>query len=371
MKELSLLIKPASGKCNLRCEYCFYEDEKNLRQTPDHGIMTMTTMEKLIKRAFDEAEERISFAFQGGEPMLAGLNFFRHFAAQVKSQRRPGVQIEYSIQTNGTLITEEWAEFFRDNHFLVGLSLDGTKDLHDLYRKDPRGNGSYKLVLRALRILQKNQVDVNLLCVVTGPLSRRAQAVYQGLKKLNVDFLQFIPCLEPFGEEGGSFSLPPERYGRFLCTLFDQWYRDWENGTYVSIRLFDDYVHLLAGQRAGACATSGSCGQYFAVEADGSVYPCDFFALDEYLLGNIMEQSFTELEQNACAFCERGRRAPAQCSGCPWITLCSGGCQREWIETERNRNCAAYRKFFSYAMPRLQQIAALEQRLTGSGRVPG
>lgn len=367
MKELSLLIKPASGRCNLRCAYCFYEDEKLHRQMPDYGIMTTEAMEKLIERAFEETETHISFAFQGGEPMLAGLDFFRHFVAHEKKIRCPGVQVDYSIQTNGTLISEEWADFFRENHFLVGLSLDGTKDLHDLHRRDAHGNGSYKTVLQALRILQKAQVEVNLLCVVTGPLSRRAQAVYQSLKKLNVGYLQFIPCLDPLDGLKSGFSLQPERYGKFLCTLFDQWYRDWECGSYVSVRLFDDYVHLLAGQPAGACATAGNCGRYLVVEADGSVYPCDFFVLDEYRLGNLMEHSFAKLTQNACSFCEKGRGVPAQCSSCPWISLCSGGCQREWAGTEKNENCAAYRAFFSYAMPRLQQIAALERHWSHSG----
>lgn len=366
MKEISLLIKPASGKCNLRCEYCFYEDEKARRKLPDCGMMTMDTVETMLRRANEEAEERISFAFQGGEPMVAGLGFFKAFTELEQSLRRPGICVEYAIQTNGTLINEEWAAFFREHNFLVGVSLDGTKELHDSFRKDPKGTGSFKTVLKGLRILQKHGVDVNILTVVTGPLARRPQAVYEGLKKLGVKYLQFIPCLAPLSEETEKhpFTLPPERYGQFLCILFDQWYRDWERGEYTSIRLFDDYVHLLSGQRAGTCATAGTCGGYFTVEADGSVYPCDFYALDEFALGNIREDSFAVLTERACAFCARGRGMPSACKGCEYAFPCNGGCQREWNGTETNQNCAAYKALFDHAMPRLKYIAELEKKLS-------
>ena len=297
MNTVSMLIKPASGRCNLRCRYCFYEDVSEHRQDHDLGLMDEDTAALMIRQAMEEAESRVSFAFQGGEPMVRGLPFFQRFVELERQYLRPGLTVEHSIQTNGTLIDEDWARFFRDNRFLVGLSLDGTKDLHDANRVDSQGRGTWNTVARTLTLLQKWQVEVNLLCVVTGPAARRGQAIYQNLKKLGGRYLQFIPCLDPMEEERGGrpFSLTPERYGRFLCTVFDLWYQDWEQGDYVSVRLFDDYVHLLDGQRAGTCATAGTCGRYFVVEGDGSVYPCDFFVLDQWRMGKLGEHTLEEL----------------------------------------------------------------------------
>ena len=362
-----MLIKPASGRCNLRCRYCFYEDVAENRAEADLGLISEETLELLVRQAMELAQERVSFAFQGGEPMIRGLPFYERFIQLEAQYARPGVAIEHSIQTNGILIDEAWAEFFRKNNFLVGLSLDGIKALHDGNRVDAAGKGTWGAVERALKLLQKHQVDCNVLCVVTGAAARRAQAVYQNLKKLGCRYLQFIPCLDPLGEERGGrpFSLTPERYGTFLRALFDQWYRDWEEGDYVSVRLFDDYVHLLAGQPAGTCATAGTCGRYFVVEGDGSVYPCDFFVLDRWRMGRLGEQTLAELAAAPAAeeFCARGRGRPAQCEGCLWLALCSGGCQRDWVGEEFNYHCAALRSFFEYAYPRLARMAALERRM--------
>ena len=373
MKFLSFLIKPASGRCNLRCRYCFYHDISEQREAHDLGMMSAETLELLVREGMALAEEQISFMFQGGEPMLRGLDFYRKLIDLEKQYARPGLRIAHAIQTNGTLITEEWADFFREHHFLVGLSLDGTRELHDGNRVDAAGRGSWNAAVRGLEILKKKQVDFNLLCVVTGAAARRGQAAYQSLKKLGGQFLQFIPCLDPLEEARGShpFSLSPERYGRFLNTVFDQWYHDWETGRYISVRLFEDYVRLLAGQPAGTCATTGNCGQYFVVEGDGSVYPCDFFVLDQFRMGKLGEQTLAELAQSelAGAVCARGRGFPAQCAGCQWLPLCGGGCQRDWIGLDRNYQCEALRTFFAYAYPRLSRIAALERQASRALRV--
>ncbi|MCC8358099.1 MAG: anaerobic sulfatase maturase [Oscillospiraceae bacterium] len=367
MDTVSLLIKPASGRCNMRCRYCFYEDVTEHREESDLGFMTEETLEQMVQQAMEAAQRRVSFAFQGGEPMLRGLPFFRRFIELEERYRRPGLQIEHSIQTNGTLITQEWADFFRENRFLVGLSLDGTRELHNANRVDARGKGTWDAVVRSLGLLQKNQVDVNLLCVVTGATARRGQAVYQSLKKLGCRYMQFIPCLDPLEMERGgmAYSLSPQRYGQFLCVVFDQWYRDWAAGDYVSIRSFDDYVHMLAGQPAGTCATAGRCGQYFVVEGDGSVYPGDFFVLDAWRLGRLGQQSLEDLSRSpvAARFCSEGRGTPGECAGCSWLPLCNGGCRRDWVGMERNYHCQALRTFFEYSYPRMEQIARLERQM--------
>lgn len=367
MKNISFLIKPASGRCNMSCRYCFYEDEKKSRATANYEMMSLETAALLIQQAMEEAEDVVSFAFQGGEPLLAGLDFFRAFVASVEKYRKPRISVSYSIQTNGTLVTQEWAEFFRDNRFLVGLSLDGTRELHDLNRIDSSGKGTYPNVLKAYYQLQDYGVETNILCVVTAQTAKKGQSVYQSLKKTGCRYLQFIPCLDPMDSPRGSmpYSLTPALYARFLKTVFDLWYWDWDAGNYVSVRLFEDYVHILCGRPASACATCGTCGRYLTLEGDGSVYPCDFFVLDDWRLGKLGETTLRELtdSEEGVRFRAKGQGFPPACMGCEWLRLCNGGCQRDWSDDgTRNYYCEALKEFFSYAMPRLMTIARAEIR---------
>ena len=309
MPPLTVMVKPVSGACNMRCRYGFYADEAAVRCGQSAAGMTRPEAETLIRSAFAAAEPgaQVSFSFQGGEPTLAGLDFFRFFMAKAAELRPARVHINYALQTNGLVLNDEWAEFLAANQVLVGISLDGTKELHDNTRLDAKGKGTWNRVTAALHVLQKHDVEVNLLCVVNRAVARSPQKVYASLKKLGVRHLQFIACLDPIeGERGAQpWALTPEAYGKFLCGLFDVYYRDWVNGDYTSVRLFDDYIHMAMGMPAGICATSGSCGAYFVVEGDGTVYPCDFYCLDEWEMGRIGEQSIPELanSEKARLFC--------------------------------------------------------------------
>ena len=335
------------------------------------GIMSLETARQLLKSGFDAMESggSIQILFQGGEPTLAGLDFFRGFLALEAELCPPGVQLSHSIQTNGITLDEAWAQFFREHRFLVGLSLDGTRELHDKFRVDPHGKGSWNRVTRALSLLDRYQVETNLLCVVTGAMARSPQKVYQSLRKLGDHPLQFIPCLDPLETPRGTmpYSLTSETYGKFLCQLFDCWYRDLKNGTYVSIRNFDDYLRLMLGMPPGSCAASGACGSYLVVEGDGSLYPCDFFVLDQWCMGNIFETSVVEALESPTghAFLEEGSKRPTTCQSCPYVLLCRGGCKRDWIYSvigPENYYCAAFRFFFEYALPRLQEAARVLSR---------
>jgi uncharacterized protein len=372
MNQVNILIKPASSLCNLRCHYCFYEDISGNRTLPNMGMMSENILKSLVQEAFAAVNPggRVSFAFQGGEPTLAGLDFFRKFIAMVENSCPTGVFVELAIQTNGTKINDEWASFLKKNRFLVGLSLDGTEELHDMHRVDSSGNGSYRKASHALRLLQKYQVDTNILCVVTGQCALRYKEVYQSLKRMGCRFLQFIPCLDPLENERGSmpFSLKPEAYAHFLCNLFDLWYRDWNNDDYVSIRLFDDYVHLLAGQQPGTCSTIGKCGDYFVIEGDGSVYPCDFYVLDQWQLGNIGEKSLMEMATSPAAitFQEESLQKPQECDGCAWVPICNGGCKRDRLVINgemQNYYCDSFKEFFTRAGARLKNMALIEKRM--------
>lgn len=375
MQFVNFLIKPASSLCNMRCRYCFYEDEAANRTQASMGIMTRETADLLIGEALDAVDfnGRLSFAFQGGEPTVAGLDFFRHFVEEVTLRNTRHIPVNYSIQTNGLALDEEWAEFLAKNRFLVGISMDGDKALHDEFRIDAAGKGTWTRVRQNVTMLQRAGVDLNLLCVVTKRCAKSAVRVYHALQKTGVNFLQFIPCLDPLEMPRGSmpYSLLPEDYGTFLCALFDEWYRDWSSGHYTSVRLFDDYVHLAMGLPAGTCATSGSCGAYFVVEADGSVYPCDFYVLDEWKLGHLGDQPLPALAQSdrAVRFLQDGLNHPTACASCQWRQLCFGGCKRDWCDDpaggKRNYYCSSFQRFFAHAAPRLYQVAQAELRARG------
>lgn len=369
MKFVNLLVKPASGLCNMRCRYCFYEDESAHRLTKNMGIMTEDTSRVLIQRAFAAVSPGgcVNFSFQGGEPTLAGLDFFRQFVKTVAAFRPAGCTVNYAIQTNGLLLDEAWADFLKQNGFLVGVSLDGTQALHDTNRIDATGNGTSERVMQGITLLQKAQVEVNLLCVVTKQCAKNPVRVYKALKQIGIRYLQLIPCLDPIEQKRGAmpYSLRPEDYASFLCRLFDAWYQDWRAGQYVSIRLFDDYIHLAMGLPAGTCSTCGSCGSYFVVEADGSVYPCDFYALDPWKMGNIHDNDLQQLQSGDVAeqFAKEGRIHPQECAQCRWYRLCNGGCKRDWYQVngrKQNYYCPAFRQFFAYAAPKMAMIVQTE-----------
>jgi uncharacterized protein len=371
MNAINLLIKPASGYCNMRCRYCFYHDEGNNRSRNNTMIMTGDTAGKLIASALEAASDAgVTFAFQGGEPTLAGLDFFVFFTQEVKRQNKKNVPVSYAIQTNGLELDENWVKLFLDNHFLVGISTDGSMALHDELRPDNKGNGTWKRVTDNLKMLLDAGVDVNLLCVVSRQCADDPEGVYRNLRNLGVRYLQFIPCLDPIKEKRGSmdYSLLPSQYGDFLCRTFDLWYRDWIYGDYTSIRLFEDYVHLLMGLPSSTCATSGSCGSYLVVEGDGTAYPCDFYCLDEWELGNINTSGVDELlgAVKEKEFLEEGLNIPEPCLECEYRAICSGGCKRDWeiLEdgTKVNYFCESFKALFKHALPGMKEIALEEMR---------
>lgn len=282
--------------------------------------------------------------------------------------------IHNAIQTNGMLLDDDWCAFLAQHKFLVGLSLDGDKDIHDLNRIDAQGKGTYTRAMKAAKLLEKHQVEFNILVVVTRQLARRAKHIYHTLVKNGFRYLQFIPCIDDFGKEPGSspFSLTAERYGDFLKTLFDEWYKDFMAGQYISIRHFDNWVHMLQGQPPETCSMSGRCTCYGVVEADGSVYPCDFYVLDPWKLGTVQENTFEEMLtcQLAEDFLQASWPVASKCQACKYYPICRGGCRRdrepllagEGQEASLNIYCDAYLAFFDHALGQMQQIARMTTR---------
>ena len=369
MPALSLLIKPASGNCNMRCRYCFYADELDNREIRSYGKMSVDTMHTIVDKAMEYGDYECTIAFQGGEPTLAGLDFYRDLVAYVTAHENPKkLKIHYALQTNGYLINEEWAAFLGENHFLVGVSLDGLKEIHDRYRLDAAGKGTYQRVISAIRLLEKHQVEYNILTVVTAATARNGQKIYNYFKKNHFGYQQYIECLDPIGEEPGQheYSLTPEKYGEFLKSMFDAWYLDMRSGTYVYNRYFENLMMIMAGQQPESCNMRGVCGKQWVFEADGSVYPCDFYALDQWRLGNIQENSFEEMDEkrDELGFIQWSMRQQEDCQKCRWFGLCRNGCRRNREpvtaeHTNRNYFCKSYQMFFEYASPRLEEIYQL------------
>ena len=365
MPALSLLIKPASGNCNMRCRYCFYADELDNREIRSYGKMSVDTMHTIVEKAMEYGDYECTIAFQGGEPTLAGLDFYRDLVAYVTAHENPKkLKIHYALQTNGYLINEEWAAFLGENHFLVGVSLDGLKEIHDRYRLDAAGKGTYQRVISAIRLLEKHQVEYNILTVVTAATARNGQKIYNYFKKNHFGYQQYIECLDPIGEEPGQheYSLTPEKYGEFLKSMFDAWYLDMRSGTYVYNRYFENLMMIMAGQQPESCNMRGVCGKQWVFEADGSVYPCDFYALDQWRLGNIQENSFEEMDEkrDGLGFIQWSMRQQDDCQKCRWFGLCRNGCRRNREpvtaeHTNRNYFCKSYQMFFEYAYPRLEE----------------
>ncbi len=365
MRPLQMLIKPASSNCNLNCRYCFYCDEGKNRKNFSYGFMSEETLEILVKKAFEYADGFCGFAFQGGEPTLAGLPFFERLIELQKKYNKNHIQVDNSIQTNGYGLTEEWAEFFAREKFLVGLSLDGIKSTHDAYRVTRKGEGSFAEIMKTAQLFDHFGVEYNILTVVNGKTGLRAAKIYDFYKKNNFRYLQFIACLDPIGQEPGKqpYSLTPEVYGRFLMELFDRWYDDVEKGEQPYIRQFENVVGVLSGYEPESCEQRGICSVQNVIEADGSVYPCDFYALDEYRLGNVAADDFFYLQSNPVTerFVRESAKSMESCRACPYFRICRGGCRRNRITladgSRKNYFCPAYRMFYEYSLERFLRLA--------------
>lgn len=366
MPPINLLIKPSSSNCNLRCEYCFYHSLSGKRKVKSYGMMSIETLESLVKKALEYADISCCFAFQGGEPTLAGLDFYKKLIEFEKKYNIKKVKIDYAIQTNGIVINEDWAKFLADNNFLVGLSLDGPKEINDAYRTLANGKGSFHRIFKTIQLFDIYKVEYNILSVVTSFSSEYANKIYSFYKKNNFKYLQFIPCIDPFGTQPGSseYSLTPIKYAKFLNNLFDRWYDDIQKGNIISIRYFDNLISMAMGYLPESCGMRGICACQNVIEADGSVFPCDFYATDEWCLGNFKDYSFDELKNSdtAVKFIKASEYTDAECKVCKWHRLCYGSCRRyrEPFENGKpllNYFCPAYKKFFEHCGDRIFSLA--------------
>ncbi|HOL66759.1 MAG TPA: anaerobic sulfatase maturase [bacterium] len=360
MNRPELLIKPVSHRCNLRCGYCFYRKTEQLYPLP-LKVMSPAILERLIAVTMEYADGGpCLFSWQGGEPMLAGLEFFQQVVAWQQKFGRSGQVVSNTIQTNATLINREWVEFFRKYNVFVGVSLDGPLSLHNLYRKDAAGKGSYDLVIQGLRKLQEAGVEFNVLSTMGRATRHNLPETIKFFLSRNLKYLQFIPAVDRQNDKMADFSITPKQYGIFLKELFDFWYND--GAPEFSVRFFDNVLERLLGLKAAACTFLKECGCYLVVEANGDVYPCDFFVDARWKLGNIADTPMELLYQKARE--EFGRYkalAPPACQRCAYQFLCQNGCLWfRWVKngslTDRDYLCEACRCFLDHAVPRLEKM---------------
>ncbi|MBO5070572.1 MAG: anaerobic sulfatase maturase [Roseburia sp.] len=366
MLPISVLIKPSSGICNMSCDYCFYCDEMQKREHGDYGFMSEETLKNVIRKTILKAEGCISYVFQGGEPTLRGLDFFEKVIEYERKYNRNGIQVQNALQTNGYAINEDWCRFFKKNAFLIGISVDGTKEIHDTYRHSKVGSPTFDRIFQTTKLFDTYGVNYNILTVVNQNVADHIEEIYAFYKKQGWHYQQYIACLDPLGEPHGKnkYALTPEMYGNFLIELFELWHKDWTHGKQPFIRQFENYIAVLLGYMPESCDQRGICGIQNVVEADGSVYPCDFYMLDQYRLGNFNEDQIENINKrrNESGFLQNSHKLSEACKACSYHNICRGGCQRNRdfnIETGCYDNyfCKGYRMFFDRNLGNMQEIA--------------
>ncbi len=387
-----IMAKAIGPICNLDCKYCFYLEKENLYPEKESWKMSDERLETFIRDYIQsQPGDHVSFAFQGGEPTLLGVEYFRKVVA-LQKKYAGGKRIENAFQTNGTLLDDEWGEFLAESDFLVGLSIDGPEDVHDALRVDKRDRPTYKKVMRGLNVLRKHKVEFNTLTCVNAVTVRHPVRIYKFLKSIGSKYLQFIPIVErevdtvaakldldfaappdletpPAERENpkmSEFSVPAPAYGEFLVKIFDQWIKRDVGKVYVQI--FDNALQKWLGIPGGVCFFSETCGRALAMEHNGDVFACDHFVYPKYKLGNLMNTSLGELADSpaAIAFGEAKRdRLPRYCRECSVRFACNGECPKHrfnWTpdgEWGLNYLCPAYKRFFNHVRPAMEIMAGL------------
>lgn len=386
-----VMAKPIGPKCNLDCRYCFYLEKEKLFPADENFRMNEDVLDTYIRKYIrSQSTPEISFAWQGGEPTLMGLDFFRK-AVALQRQYAGGRPVHNSFQTNGTLLDDDWCRFFAREHFLVGLSVDGPEPIHNRYRCDKGGHGSFERVMQAMERLRTWRVDFNTLTCVTRQSPDEAVEIYRFLKAQGATFMQFIPIVERAGDRtahalGLDLAVPPELeaednpdammpwavssagFGQFLCRVFDEWVK--EDVGRIFVNLFDVALSAWCGMEPGLCTFARTCGKAVALEHDGSVYSCDHYVYPAYRLGNLTEQSLEEMLYSAqqVKFGNDKRDAlPAYCRECEFLFACNGECPKHrFIKTPDgepglNYLCEGYKTFFAHIDPAMREMAELVQ----------
>ncbi len=332
MREISILIKPASSLCNANCAYCFYEDVSTNREIKSYGFMQKKTAEKIVDEAFNimPSYDRINFVFQGGEPLLAGSEFYLEFISYTQEHKN-NILVEYSMQTNGTLLNDELCTLFKKYNFLIGISIDGFKKSHNKHRFLNR-NGSFDKVMEGVDLLRKHKINFNVLTVLTDYLSNYPNELFQFYKDNEFNVVQIIPCLPDFNQKPveSPYYLTPKQFYSFYSNFFDIWLNELKQGNYISESLIDNVVNTVLGLPVNRCGMFGACQLHHIFESDGSMYPCDFYVIDKFKLGNILDLGLKQINLNPLVedFKNYDNKLEDVCINCEFKLICNGNCKR-------------------------------------------
>ncbi len=362
----SVLVKPTGADCNLDCKYCFYLEKAELYPDKKTHRMSEDILEELIKQSMQQSGPDINFTWQGGEPTQMGIDFFKKII-ELEIKHGKNKNIGNGLQTNGTLLDESWVDFLKEYNWLVGLSIDGPEHVHDHYRLNKDGKGSWKKVYDNAKLLIKNGVSVNALTCITNYSAKHPHEIYYFLKNIGLSWMQFIPILETDksnSQKSAPFSVSPEAYGQFLCQIFDLWWNDYIKGTHTtSVRFIESVFFNYVGLRAPECTLQKECGSYVVAEHNGDIYSCDFFVTEKWKLGNIKSERLFDMlnskQQNR--FGRLKNVLDIDCRCCKWLTYCKGGCPKDRHNNPetlgRNHFCTSYKIFFKHADGRLSWMA--------------
>ncbi len=379
------MTKPIGPRCNIACEYCYYLEKEALFPQEKKFRMSQDVLESYIRQTIQAGLKagmrEIQFAWQGGEPTMLGLDYFQKIVALQNKHLPANVTASNALQTNGTLLDDDWGHFFKDNGFLVGISIDGPKNIHNRYRVDRAQRPTFDAVMRGLEVLQKHEVEHNALTVVNRANGGKGKEVYKFLKGLGFEFIQFIPIAERAlgdtlakapqvdmdpGNSVTPWSVSPRAYGKFLCDVFDTWFRN-DIGD-IFVQFFDVQLGLWMGRGASLCVFAETCGNGLALEHDGSLYACDHYVYPEYRLGNISETPLQHMiwsDRQIEFGQDKASNLTEQCKSCHFRFACNGGCPKQRFATSRtgeaghNYFCESYTMFFRHTQERLQNMSRL------------
>ncbi|MGG6311490.1 anaerobic sulfatase maturase [Paenibacillus macerans] len=385
--NLGVMWKTVSEDCNLACDYCYYSTCGG-KPGPKINRIDSAILDKFIKDYMQHSQGAATFAWQGGEPLLAGLEFFEEVVYRQALHAPPHTIISNSLQTNATLINDRWASFFKTYNFLIGVSLDGPKEIHDARRVNAAGKGSFDRVMAGIEHLRKHQVDFNILTVIHKGNVGKAKELMAFYRENDFNYVQFIPCMDFRSQQvdqPGVYEITPQEYGDFLCEVFDEWYMD--GNPEMSTRFFDNMLSVYLNREAELCVHKAACPTSLVLEQNGDAFPCDFFINEQWTVGNVATASIADMlaHPNYERFHRMKPALPDKCRSCEWQRLCYGGCprNRKWNPEENQADpdffCQSYMQIYAYAHERMQELGGrMRQELYSSnlqryfdGKAPG
>ena len=375
-KPMYVILKPVGSKCNLDCDYCYYLEKENLYEKKN-PVMSEDLLERFVKQYIEsQTMSEIMFTWHGGETLMRPLSFYKR-AIELQKQYARGRRIENSIQTNGTLLNDDWCRFFKENNFLVGISIDGPKEFHDEYRRDKMGRPSFHRVMRGIELLKKHEVEFNCLAVVNDYNVDYPLEFYNFFKEIGCQYIQFTPIVERIRKDNtisllklatarqradevdlAPYTVPADKWGNFLCAVFDEWVK--EDIGKIFIQIFDSTLANWVGEQPGVCTMAKTCGHAGAMEFNGDVYSCDHFVFPEYRLGNINSKSLTSMmysDEQLKFGNDKFDSLPQQCRECDFLFACYGECPKNRFIKDKYGNdglnylCQGYYQFFSHVAP--------------------